>query len=73
MDIGRAIKEIAYEKRMTQADLCRATGIGDSWMSQMFRSKITDPQVLRVYAICKALGVSIDDLVAIADKYGDAE
>lgn len=71
MDIGRAIRDRAKEAGITQAELCRVTGLSDGYMSMLMNSKIDDPQVKKVYAIAHALGCTVDDLVRLAEGYGE--
>ncbi|WP_198009648.1 helix-turn-helix domain-containing protein [Olsenella profusa] len=70
MDIGRAIRDKAREAGVTQAELCRATGLSDGYMSMLMNSKIDDPQVKKVHAIAHAMGCTVDELIALAERYG---
>lgn len=69
MNIGCAIKEAMKEKGIKAAQLCRETGIAESYISMLKSSKIDDPQLSKVYAIATALGMTIDDLVKRALEY----
>ncbi|WP_278590269.1 helix-turn-helix domain-containing protein [Olsenella uli] len=69
MDIGRAIRNRAREAGVTQADLCRATGLSASYMSMLMNSKIEDPQVKKIYGIAHAMGSTVDELVELAEGY----
>lgn len=71
MNVGLAVKQIADSKGMRRVDVCNATGIADSYMSMLFRGQIKDPRLGRVYAIARALDVTVDELVAIADTFED--
>lgn len=68
MDIGRALREVARERGVTQADVSWRTGLSDSHVSQIFRGKIADPSASRLYAICGALGVDIGELMQRAER-----
>ena len=63
MNIGLAIKEIAKEKGKSQAALHRATGISEGYLSMLFHAKIDDPQLSKMWALSKALGVTVDEIV----------
>ena len=64
MNIGLAIKAIAKEKGMSQADLHRATGISEGYISMLFNAKIDDPQLSKMWTLSKALGVTVDEMIA---------
>ncbi len=51
------IKEALEIRDMTQADLCRATGIGKSAMSQYVNGRLV-PRQDRTYLIARSLNVS---------------
>lgn len=69
MDIGRAIRECAQARGLKQADICRATGLSDGYMSTLWRSLIEDPQVKKVQAIAHCFGMTVDELLWLAEKY----
>lgn len=68
MDIGKAIRQLATTKGMTQADICRATGLSDGYMSSLWNGKVADPQVIKIRKIAHSLGITIDELLQIADE-----
>ena len=72
MQLSRALNEMASLKGMRQADICRATGLSDAHVSQMFSGKIKDPKASIVYKVAHAMGVTVDELLELADSY-DAE
>lgn len=47
---------------MSQADLCRATQMGSSKVSQLLKGKVEDPRLSTAIKIADALGVSLDYL-----------
>ena len=69
MNIGTACKLIAKEKRISEAEISRNTGIGQSYLSMLFNGKIDDPQVKRLYLIAHELGMTVDDLVKYAMEH----
>lgn len=69
MQLSRALKEIAEEKGIKQADICRATGLSDAHISQMFSGKIKDPKASIIYKVAHALGVTVDELIELSESY----
>lgn len=69
MQLNQALREIADDKGIRQADICRATGLSDAHVSQLFSGKIRDPKASVIYKIARAMGVTVDDLLDLADSY----
>lgn len=69
MDIARAIKSKMIEKNISQAELSRNTGMSTPYISMLVNGKIPDPKASNVYRIARALDVSLDNLLALADSY----
>lgn len=69
MDIGRAIREIATNKKITQADISRATGLPDAHVNQLWKSKIYDPRASILFKVSSALQVAPSDIFNLALKY----
>lgn len=69
MDIGRAIREIATNKKITQADISRVTGLPDAHINQLWKSKIYDPRASILFKVSSALQVSPSDIFNLALKY----
>lgn len=67
MNIGTACKQIAKSKRISAAEISRNTGIAQSYLSMLFNGKIDDPQVRRIYLICRELGITVDELIEYAE------
>ncbi len=67
MNIGSACKIIAKNKRISAAEISRNTGIAQSYLSMLFNGKIDDPQVRRIYLICRELGITVDELISYAE------
>ncbi len=62
---------------MSQADLCRATNMGSSKISQLLKGKVEDPRLSTAIKVADALGVSLDYLAGRASPppppaYADA-
>ncbi|OGY86394.1 MAG: DNA-binding protein [Candidatus Kerfeldbacteria bacterium RIFOXYA2_FULL_38_24] len=56
------IKRIRTEKNMTQGDLCRATGLDRSYVSNI-ESGNKNPTLATIEKIARALSTSIDELL----------
>ena len=70
MDIGMALKTIAAERGIRNADICRALPhVSDAYLSMLFSSKIGDPQFSRVQEISEVLGVSLDYVSNLAKQF----
>lgn len=62
MDIGTKIKTIRMQKRMTQQKLAEECNISNSTISSIERG-ITDPSLIVLCNIAKALGIASNELV----------
>ncbi|MBQ2680608.1 MAG: helix-turn-helix transcriptional regulator [Eggerthellaceae bacterium] len=67
MNIGTACKQIAKSKRISAAEISRNTGIAQSYLSMLFNGRIDDPQVRRIYLICRELRITVDELIEYAE------
>lgn len=73
MELSRALNEIASKGGVKQADICRATGLSDAHVSQIFSGKIKDPKASVVYKIAHAMNSTVDEVVELAEKYENEE
>ena len=60
MEFKDRLASAMKRRGMSQADLCRATGMGTSKVSQILKGKVKDPRLSTAAAISDALGVSLD-------------
>lgn len=56
------IKALRAEKGMTQEDLAEASGVSRLTISKLETGKLTNARSKTMFAVAKALGVTIDDL-----------
>jgi transcriptional regulator with XRE-family HTH domain len=63
-DLGIKLTKVMNGKGMTQADVCRITGFSTAVVSQVFSGKTKDPRLSTIIPICKALGVTVDELLS---------
>jgi transcriptional regulator with XRE-family HTH domain len=63
MSLGREIKKARIDKGWQQKDLHEATGLSQKYLSEIELDKV-DPRFSVVTRIARALGMSIDRLVA---------
>lgn len=73
MQLSRALNDYLEELGMKQADVCRASGMSDAHVSQIFSGKIKDPKVSVIYKIAHAMGISVDALLDRAKSYSEKE
>ena len=62
MDFGQILKELLSDRGLTQADLCRITGIQTSLMSEYANGR-KSPALSNAFLISRALNVTLDILV----------
>lgn len=60
MELKDRIAAAMKKKGMSQADLCKATGMGSSKVSQLLKGKTYDPRLSTAILLANALGVSLD-------------
>lgn len=71
MDVGRAVAKLMRDKGILAITLCEETGLSQSYVSMLVHSKIPDPSLLRIKRIAVALGVTVDEVVSIAEGFED--
>lgn len=62
VDFRERLITVLNEHGMTQADLCRASGIPTSLMSNYYKGK-SKPTLDNAVAIAQAIGITLDELV----------
>ena len=60
--LGKAIKRVREQKKMSQGDICRATGFDRAYMSNIEAGK-GNPTLVTIEKISDALGVSMSQLL----------
>lgn len=60
--LGMAIKRVREQKKMSQGDICRATGFDRAYMSNIEAGK-GNPTLVTIEKIARALSVSTDVLL----------
>jgi transcriptional regulator with XRE-family HTH domain len=66
--LGQAIAARRVAAGMTQSGLATRAGISGNTLMKVEQGQTRDPGVLKVAALCRALSVSIDDLVRTAEQ-----
>jgi len=64
MDISETIKNLLEKNGMTQADICRATGIPTSLMSNYIKG-LKAPSLSNSIKLAQAFNISMDELAGI--------
>ena len=67
MERARILRNIMEEKNMKVADLVRITGIAYSTIKSMLENGIEKTSYVNVCKVCDALGLSTDELEAMAN------
>ena len=67
MERAQILRNIMEEKNMKVADLVRITGIAYSTIKSMLENGIEKTSYVNVCTICDALGISTDELEAMAN------
>ena len=67
MSFADSLKAAASDKSLKQADICRATGIPSSLISDYFND-IRKPGFDHLFNIARALNITVDELATYADK-----
>ena len=71
MQLSRALNDYLSELGVKPADICRASGLSDAHVSQIFSGKIKDPKASSVYKIAHAMGITVDELLERSESYKD--
>lgn len=67
-DIGLNIMNLRKKKNMSMDTLSKRSGVSKSMLSQIEQEK-TNPTVVTVWKIARALDVSVDELLLTSDNY----
>lgn len=66
--LGRAIRELRTERTLTQRQLADAADVNETWISHIEAGR-TNPAWGTVVRIAAALGVSVSELAASAERF----
>ena len=72
VDFGKSLFAAMRKRNMTQADLVRESGIGQTSISQLVNGK-ADPTLFTLIEIAKALDMSLDDLTGFRREASEDE
>lgn len=64
-DLGKKLTKLMNDRGLTQADVCRISGLSTAIVSQVFSGKTKDPRLSTIIPICKALNVTLDELLSM--------
>lgn len=70
--LGRAIRKLRHERRLSQEELGLAAEIHPTWISHI-ESGRTNPAWGSVKRIAEALGVKVSELAALAEELDESE
>jgi transcriptional regulator with XRE-family HTH domain len=71
MTYGEALRRILRDSHLSQADLARAIGKSNSYVSQLCSGKVREPSVSLAFAIADALGTDVQTFLDL--MHSDAE
>ena len=63
MEMHERIQLVLASKNMSQADICRISGLDSGKVSQVVSGRTKDPRISTIVPIAQALNVSLDYLV----------
>lgn len=63
---GAALKKLLKDKKMSQGDVHRATGMDRASISRFISDRIPYPRLYTVARIAKAVGMTLSDFVAVS-------
>jgi transcriptional regulator with XRE-family HTH domain len=66
--LGLCMRELRAERRMTQGDIVRATGLERSYVSNIEAGKIKHPRIETVDKIAKAFGMKLSEFVVFCER-----
>lgn len=72
-NIGLVLRDVAKSKGLTRIEVARASGATEGYVMRLLRGKVTDPGALQVYKVCRVLGLTVDEAVAMCRQDGDAD
>ena len=68
-----AIKEAKERQRLTNAQLVECSGVSASAVNKLLAGTQVEPKLYNTVAICKVLGLSLDQLFGLDENPGDTE
>jgi len=67
--IGKTLKRLIREKRMTQGDVSRTTKIKRSYVSHIFCGNVSNPRLDTIYKIAKSMRMTTTELIAEIENH----
>lgn len=73
MTYGAALRKLLKECPLNQADLARAIGKSNSYVSQLMSGKVKEPSISVAFDIADAMGLKVQDFLDLmhSDGRGD--
>lgn len=72
-NIGLVLRDVAKSKGLTRIEVARASGATEGYVMRLLRGKVTDPGALQVYKVCRVLGLTVDEAVAMCRQDSDPD
>lgn len=75
MTYGEALRHILRNSHLSQADLARAIGKSNSYVSQLLSGKVKEPSISLAFHIADALGTTVQAFLDLmhSDEGDDAK
>lgn len=71
MKIGAALKQVRVGKNLTQVEVCKKTGLTQTYLSQIETGGKKNPSSTVVAKLCKVYGVPVSVVVVLATEEKD--
>ena len=68
--LGQAVRQLRFERRLTQRELADAADVNETWVSHI-ESGRTNPAWGTVDRLARALGVTVSELALRAERLAD--
>lgn len=72
-NIGLVLRDVAESKGLSRIEVARASGVTEGYVMRLLRGKLTDPGALQVHKVCRVLGLTVDEVVAMCRQDSDAD
>jgi len=61
--VSKRLKELRKKNKMSQGDVCRATGLERSYISALENKKISYPRLYTIHKLAKAFNMTISEFL----------
>lgn len=72
-NIGLVLRDVAKSKGLSRIEVARASGVAEGYVMRLLRGKMADPGAVQVHKVCRVLGLTVDEAVAMCRQDNDAD